>query len=99
QSQLLQLSTASPWNIAASQNNSWAAIRPGTNTDENWTIAGAGINAPVTTNNWNSGPTSSNTWGCIYPTLPDYTEVNAQLAALLPTLPRIIIEDQDSVVL
>lgn len=99
QSQLLQLSTASPWNIAASEGNSWAAIRPGTNTDENWSIASASINAPVATNNWSSGPTSWNTWGCVYPTLPDYTEVNARLAALLPTLPRIIIEDQDSVVL
>jgi len=98
QSPLLQLSTGSPWNIV-SDGSSWAAVQAATNGDENWSIATAGINAPVFTTNWGGGPTSWNTWGCIYPTLPDYTDVNARLAALLPNLPRTIIQDQDGVVL
>ena len=99
QSQLLQLSTGSPWNIVASGGSSWAAVQAGTNGDENWSIATAGINAPVFTTGWGGGATSWNTWGCIYPTLPDYTDVNARLAALLPNLPRTIIQDGDDVVL
>lgn len=99
QSPLLQLSTGSPWNIVASEGSSWAAVQAGTNGNENWSIATAVINAAVFTTNWGGGPTSWNTWGCIYPTLPDYTDVNARLAALLPNLPRTIIQDQDGVVL
>ena len=91
--------TGSPWNIVASGGSSWAAVQAGTNGDENWSIATAGINAPVFTTNWGGGATSWNTWGCIYPTLPDYTDVSARLAALLPNLPRTIIQDGDGVVL
>ncbi|MGY4646856.1 hypothetical protein [Mycobacterium sp. URHB0021] len=98
QSQLLQLSTGSPWNIVAG-GSSWAAVQAGTNSDENWSITSPIINAPVFTTNWGGGPTTWNTWGCIYPTLPDYTDVNARLAALLPNLPRTIIQDGDGVVL
>ncbi len=99
QSPLLQLSTGAPWNIVASEGNSWAAVQAGTNSDENWSFATPRSNASVFTTSWGGGATSWNTWGCIYPTLPDYTDVNARLAALVPNLPRTIIQDQDGVVL